>query len=72
MASIPEDGIQIAGGWVEMIRSPTYRWICEMCGCVGPIRPVPQESVDGLDWHTRALCPKREKEATNDVNRTLH
>lgn len=72
MAQIPEDGIQIAGGWVEMIHSPTYRWICKACGSVGPIRPVPQEAVDGLDGHIQGgLCPKRERSGS-DVNRTLH
>jgi hypothetical protein len=61
-SEIPEDGIQIAGGWVEMIHSPTYRWICAGCSTLGPIRPVPQESVDGLDFHRLNLCPARTKE----------
>lgn len=55
MSEIPEDGIQIAGGWVEMIHSPTYRWICE-CGEIGPIKAIPQEAVDGLDSHRRWRC----------------
>ena len=62
MDAIPTDGIQIAGGWVEMIHSPTYRWICAECGTTGPIRPIPQESVDGLDFHRASLCPGRAKE----------
>lgn len=55
MSTVPTDGIQIVGGWVEMIHSPTYRWICE-CGEIGPIRAVPQEAADGLDSHRRTEC----------------
>jgi hypothetical protein len=42
---------------IQRIESPTYRFVCTICGTRGSIRENSLDAEEGLAFHKAGLCP---------------